>query len=178
MLQKAIKSIMIRKYYGYKIYFHNFSYFDGVFILKSLVDLDVKVSSTKIRDNRILSLHVKYDKTQDKPEKFKGSFTIMDSLLVLPSSLENLSKTFDCESKGMFPLKILSKYLDGNYSGDVPDISFFFHPNPNNKNKYKKFLQDYDNYKSSFNQPKDNQQPVSKWNLKDNLTNYCVQDCI
>jgi hypothetical protein len=155
MLSKAIKSIMIRKYYGYKVYFHNFSYFDGVFILKTLVNLEVGGSpvkiETRLRDSRILSLHVKYDKVSDNPEKYKGSFTIMDSLLVLPSSLEKLSEAFKCDNKGMFPLKLLNEVLDGEYSGKVPDHSYFFHPNQNKKpEEYSKFLEKFNNYKAPF----------------------------
>lgn len=39
MLTTLVKSVMIRKYYDYKVYFHNFSKFDGVFLLKILVGL-------------------------------------------------------------------------------------------------------------------------------------------
>jgi len=38
----------------------------------------------------------------------RGFITIFDSLLVMTSSLEKLAKFFNCESKGMFPLKFLN----------------------------------------------------------------------
>jgi hypothetical protein len=107
----------------------------------------------RIRDSRILSLDVKHTFSVDSKgrEKCIGNFTIMDSLLVLPSSLEKLSKTFGCENKGMFPLKLLNEYLSFEYSGETPDIKYFFHPDPNkDKDGYKKFLNNYEKYKVSF----------------------------
>ena len=39
MLEDSIKYLMRRKYDNYKIYFHNFSYFDGIFLLRILTNL-------------------------------------------------------------------------------------------------------------------------------------------
>ena len=50
---------MKRKYDYYKIYVHNFSYFDAIFILDCLTMLgDVK---PVIRDNKILKLSLSYN---------------------------------------------------------------------------------------------------------------------
>ena len=55
MIEDGIKSLMRKKYYGYKIYLHNFSYFDGIFIIKilsSLTDINLKPI---IKDGRIIN---------------------------------------------------------------------------------------------------------------------------
>jgi hypothetical protein len=39
MIINCIKEIMIKKYDNYKIYIHNFSGFDGIFLLKILANL-------------------------------------------------------------------------------------------------------------------------------------------
>jgi len=43
MMQTALKSLMFRKYHGYRLYLHNFSQFDSVFLLKNIVHLSNKV---------------------------------------------------------------------------------------------------------------------------------------
>jgi hypothetical protein len=136
MLEESIKYLLIRKYYGYKVYLHNFSYFDGVFLLKILSDMEnINLTKILIRDRRILRLVVQFDKTKVNKTKsgseYKGSITIHDSLLILPSSLEKLSKVFKCESKGMFPLKFINNpNISLSYVGNVPGINYFYHPDP------------------------------------------------
>jgi hypothetical protein len=39
MLEASIKYLMKRKYDNYKIYLHNLSYFDGIFLLKIFIKL-------------------------------------------------------------------------------------------------------------------------------------------
>jgi hypothetical protein len=61
MLIAAFRILMIRKYYGYSIYFHNFSGFDSIFIFKTLVNIpgvDVKIN---FRNGKLLKLTLKFD---------------------------------------------------------------------------------------------------------------------
>jgi hypothetical protein len=142
MLETAIGFLLIRKYYGYKLYLHNFSYFDGVFLLKVLANMsEINLTKALIRDGRILKLGIQYDKSKNTPKTksgsyYKGNITIHDSLLILPASLEKLTKVFNCESKGMFPLKLINNpSIALNYKGDIPDMKYFYHPNPITQNK-------------------------------------------
>src|SRR5258708_754651 len=141
MLKASIKYLLIRKYYGYKLYLHNFSYFDGVFLLKVLAEMaNINLTKVLIRDGRILKLVIQFDKAKVNKTKsgseYKGSITIHDSLLILPASLANLSKVFKCESKGMFPLKFINNpNISLSYIGDVPDIKYFYQPDPITQSK-------------------------------------------
>jgi len=60
LLENAIKSLMKKEYNGYKVYLHNFSYFDGIFLLTIITSLsdDVKIL---IRDSRIIDVKVGFD---------------------------------------------------------------------------------------------------------------------
>jgi hypothetical protein len=129
MITEAFKTIMNRKYYGYSVYFHNFSYFDSIFLLKTLANLkDVNVKLI-YRDGRIIKVTVQFDKRDIIPKsgsKYKGSLNIYDSLLILPTSLEKLGTAFGVESKGFFPLKILNDpKISLDYEGEVPDLKYF-----------------------------------------------------
>ena len=141
MLEASIKYLLVRKYYGYKLYLHNFSYFDGVFLLKILADMPIiNLTKVLIRDGRILKLVIQFDKVKDKKttsgSDYKGSITLHDSLLILPASLDKLSKVFKCESKGMFPLKFLNNPSTSlSFVGDVPGINYFYHPDPTTQSK-------------------------------------------
>ena len=44
MLESAIVSLMLKKYHGYRLYLHNFSNFDGVFLLRILTKLNDTIS--------------------------------------------------------------------------------------------------------------------------------------
>jgi hypothetical protein len=156
MIEAAIKSILIRKYRGYKVYFHNFSKFDALFILPVLVDMkDIKVSVLK-REDRILKIHIQYvskniKKSSDSKDKY--SLTIYDSYLILPAGLDKLAKAFNCESKGMFPLKFLNiPNISLDYIGKVPEMKYFYHPNPlTHAAEYRKFVVNCNDYRSKFN---------------------------
>jgi hypothetical protein len=55
MMIKSIRFLMRKKYDIYKIYFHNFSYFDGIFLVKILSNLtDINLNPT-IKDGRIIN---------------------------------------------------------------------------------------------------------------------------
>jgi hypothetical protein len=60
MLTESIKFLMKRKYSGYKIYLHNFSHFDGIFLIRILSTLSDNIKPI-IRDDRIIDLKFKFD---------------------------------------------------------------------------------------------------------------------
>jgi hypothetical protein len=154
MILAAFKKIMIPKYSGYSVYFHNFSYFDSIFLLKTLINIPgVKLNPT-IREGKILKLNIQFgkrDKVAKSGSKFKGSINIFDSLLLLPKSLESLGESFGCEVKGFFPLKILNDpTVSLDYEGEVPQLKYFYHPSLLNKLAYKKYEAKYKEFKYSF----------------------------
>jgi hypothetical protein len=120
MLIQAIKFIMKRKFNGFKVYFHNFSNFDGVFFLKILVNLATKIDPL-INDGDFINIQFNFDK------RYRLSFR--DSYLMLPASLKKICKSFNVIEKGIFPIYFLNdkynKNIDLNYVGPIPEYIYF-----------------------------------------------------
>ena len=96
MLKASIKFILKRKYNKHRVYLHNFSYFDGIFLMRAISSI---VSSNYIkpiiRDGRIINLKVEfYSNNKNKNKKIKYYLEFRDSYLLLTSSLEKLGNTF------------------------------------------------------------------------------------
>ena len=122
MLIDCIKSLMLRKYHGYKIYLHNLGNFDGIFLLnifsqiKNIFFIWAELSdrvSPIINNGKIISIKFKF---------CNGKYTLhfRDSFLLLPSSLRKLAVAFDVEDKGIFPYNFV-QLNNLNYEGSVPD---------------------------------------------------------
>lgn len=62
-----------------------------------------------------------------------------DSLLILPSSLKKLAKSFDVNDKGLFPYAFVTNKTI-NYIGEVPAFKYFSGIS----------LEVYNNYKQTF----------------------------
>jgi hypothetical protein len=132
MLEASIKYLMKRKYHNYKIYLHNWSYFDGVFILKLLSNLSDKITIKK-REGRLIDVRFTYGKNYH--------LYFRDSYLILQSSLRKLAKSFNVENKGIFPYEFVNcKHISLDYKGNVPKFKFFEELN----------IRDYISYKHSF----------------------------
>src|SRR6266852_8152102 len=121
LIETALKSIMIPKYSGYIVEIHNFSYFDGILLFRNLTTLGYKVESIQ-RDGRLIDTKIKFGK--------KYWINFRDSYLLLPSSLESLSISFNIENKGIFSLKILNDpNFPLNYIGQVPkNLKYYYVP--------------------------------------------------
>jgi hypothetical protein len=132
MILECLKSILIRKYNGYKIYIHKMSNFDVIFLLKYLIKI-ADVHPT-IHNSKIISIQINYGKEGQYHVNFR------DSYLILLSSLAKLCSSFKVENpKSLFPhLFINDDNLD--YIGDVPEFNNFI--------KVSKL--DYQNYLDSF----------------------------
>lgn len=65
LMKAALSFLLKRKYNKHKIYVHNFSYFDGIFLIRIISDI-VAAKNIKpiIRDNKIISLTLNF-----KPKK-------------------------------------------------------------------------------------------------------------
>ena len=164
MIKKALRSILTNKKYNNSLVFaHSFSKFDNTFILKNLVliaiELNLKISIIK-RDSEFINISVFSESTG-----FNINFR--DSLLLLPSSLRKLAKSFSwyqpkggVKDKSIFPYNFFNNPgIDLNYSGTVPDFKYFSDIT----------LQEYNAYSSKF---------TKKWYLKYETIKYCLQDCV
>lgn len=126
MINNAITDICIRKYKNYKVYLHNFSKFDGYFLVKYLAKIGD--CNPIINKGKIISVNFSYNDI---------SITFKDSYLLLPSSLKKLGQSFSIEfPKGFFPYS----FFNINYVGKVPEFKYF-----NNIT-----IDEYNNYKDSF----------------------------
>lgn len=153
MVLEAFKTICIRKYNGYKVYLHNFSYFDSVFLL-SIISKAYKITPIR-REGSIIELKVGF-----------GNYKIYmhDSMLLLPSSLANLAKSFNVEDKGIFPYEFINNLdVPLNYKGSIPEYKYF--------SKVK--LADYDKYCEDHNL---NSSVSGIWDLEKEIVKYCELD--
>jgi hypothetical protein len=126
MIKTVIKDIMIRKYDNYKIYIHNLGGFDGIFLLKILVNLGIV--KPLIHNGKILSIIF----------KMNGYIvTFKDSQQLINFSLRKLAKAFDVDTqKGIFPYSFVNEN-NLNYIGQVPDINYFKDITVDEYNEYK-----------------------------------------
>ena len=96
-----------------QVHFHNFRGFDGVFIIKQLFDMNVKVSKVLMTGQRILYFEC-------------GQLKFKDSMSFLNMPLENFTKTFGLTElkKGYFPHKF-NREENLNYEGLIPDLKYY-----------------------------------------------------
>jgi hypothetical protein len=117
MLKDSIQFILRRKYNKHRVYLHNFSYFDGIFLMKIITDLvDCECIHPVIRDGRIINLRVGFESKSKESNKSKNKYYVefRDSYLLLTTSLEKLGKTFalndgQLEQKLSFPFKFVNE---------------------------------------------------------------------
>jgi hypothetical protein len=138
MKKAFLKSILNKKYDYYKVYVHNLSYFDSVFIIDVLSQLgDVKPIK---RENAILKLTLKFN---IKNTKSICTLAFYDSYLILPASLRNLSNSFSVENKkDHFPYGFLNTNdLNIDYKSNVPEYKYFL--NTLSEKEYKEYCNRY-----------------------------------
>lgn len=148
MMKMAIVTLLNKKYDNHKVYIHNLSHFDGVFLLKVFSSLENVNVKPIMNDGKMFDIQLTFNKYH---------LNFRDSLLILPNSLRRLCSTFNVENKGIFPYKFVSDNLD--YIGPVPTFEYFSDVLP----------KDYDLYKSDFIN--------NDWNLRKETIKYCEQDC-
>lgn len=168
-IKNVLKSFMIRKYYGYNIYFHNFAKFDGVF----LVDIISSLGKTEVlsRNNTLIQIKIRFDK--DKNQIYRGTLTFKDSLLILPVSLSKLAKSFISDDPGInrkdhFPLGLLNPNVfawNNNFLGAPPKSAFIDY-----SGVLKISDKEYEEYSKRFK--------GRKWIFKNELKLYCEKDVI
>lgn len=167
MLKASIKFILKRKYNKHRVYLHNISYFDGIFLMRAISSI-VNSNYIKpiIRDGRIINLKVEFY-SKNKNKKIKYYLEFRDSYLLLTSSLEKLGNTFSInkgklEQKLSFPYRFVNEpWVDYNYVGSVPEFKYY---DKISENEYNQLVKS----KSSN---------INKWDLKKETIKYCEQDC-
>ena len=182
MLKASIEDLMQAKYDNYKIYFHNWSYFDGIFLFDTLTSLSDNQLKPKMRHGKLIDINFKFKiKTNKKPM----NLYFRDSLLLLPASLDSLTRNFEVENKGKYPLFFVNNpSIPLDYIGPVPAYKYFtdegytiedYELKFRNKNsKYVKFKgltpEEYKEYFNSFTN--------GAWNLREEALKYCKQDVL
>jgi DNA polymerase type B, organellar and viral len=159
MVENAIRYLTQRKYNGYRVYIHNFTQFDGIFLVKIMANMqECKIEQPIRRNGLIINLKLTYNILG----KRKYSLYFRDSLLLLPSSLRKLGESFGVDiKKSIFPYSFVNnENINLNYIGKIPS--------------YDKFdgitLNEYNDYCSQYNN--------NSWSLRDELVKYCENDVI
>lgn len=154
MLKDSIFYLMKRKYNNYRIYLHNFSKFDSVFLISVMSDLSNQIKPI-IREGQIIDLRFKFAQ--------KYSLYFRDSLLILPGSLRSLAENFgakNTELKGVFPYRFVNNSnIKLNYVGPIPAFSYFSDIS----------LEEYQKYSEEFIN--------NSWDLRRETIKYCELDC-
>jgi len=154
MLISSLKYLMKPKYNNYKVYIHNFSFFDAIFLLRIFSELTIFPIKPIMRDGRIIDLKFSFEFNNNKFVLF-----FRDSYLLLPSSLRKLAINFNVENKGVFPYAFVNdNKVPLVYNGSVPDYKYFSNIS----------IEEYNKYKNSFN---------NNWCLRGETIKYCEQDC-
>lgn len=185
LLKESIKYLLHRKYNGYRVYIHNFSEFDGVFLQKIMIKLDsCKVEKLIKRNGKIINLKLVYNLSG----KRKYSIYFRDSLLMLPASLRKLGHSFNVDTKKtIYPYKFVNqKNINLNYVGEVPEFKFF--NTINIQEIYKKFngdVEEYENYKIDKNlidiidyKEYCKNFKTGSWSLREQTLHYCENDVL
>ena len=140
------KNFMKRKFDYYKIYIHNFSYFDAVFLLDVLTTLgNVK---PLMRENKFLKINFSF-KINDNDKRI-CRLIFYDSNLIFQASLRSLSNSFKIENaKTYFPFGFMNKNsVNFNYSGAVPKLKEFI--GTISEEEYKKYCEKFKNKPWNF----------------------------
>jgi hypothetical protein len=132
LLQNFLSIILkTNKYHRYKIYAHNLSAFDGIYLLGNLIRLSniihIKVIPL-IRDNKIISIKVNYGYRKDT-KKYRYHLEFRDSYLILLHSLTKLSNSFLSDKPELMKFDnsdvIINKLLNPNlYRGSLSNKAF------------------------------------------------------
>jgi DNA polymerase elongation subunit (family B) len=99
MVKDCIEFIL-DNYKSYKVYIHNLSGFDGIYLMNTIASYgdDAKVI---MRDDNLITISIRKQVGSNKRtgQPIYNSFTFRDSLLLLPFSLDKLGKSFGVGKK-------------------------------------------------------------------------------
>jgi len=169
MLKASIQYVLKRKYNKHRVYLHNFSHFDGIFLMEEIISItgSNRVKPV-IRDGRIINLRVEFAVNQNNKNKYYVEFR--DSYLLLTTSLESLGNSFSLnkgklEQKLPFPYSFINEAnVDYSYIGPMPEFKYYGKINESEYNQLQLKL-------------KSKSKNIGKWDLKKETIKYCEQDC-
>ena len=121
MMKAAFTQLLKSKYDQHKVYLHNLSYFDGVFMLNILDSLPNTHLSINRHEGKLINLQLTYKSINGK-QNYHLQFR--DSLLILPVALAALATSFNVLNKGIFPI-FAANDLPLDYVGPVPAFKYF-----------------------------------------------------
>lgn len=122
MLEASVIYLMKRSYNLHRVYLHNFSKFDGIFLVRVLSRLSNNIDPI-IRDGRIIDLRFGFVSGDGKSKYF---LYFRDSYLLLPDSLGRLATNFSVNNKGLFPYAFVNQPgVSLDYVGPVPGPETF-----------------------------------------------------
>ena len=136
-----------------QVYFHNFRGFDGLFVIKQLLDMNLKVSKVLMTGQKILYFEC-------------GQLKFKDSLSFLNMPLEAFTKTFGLTEtkKGYFP-HAFNRAENQDYEGPIPALEYYETHCMSTKKK------------QAVEKWHDEQVVKGKtWNFKTELLAYCQSD--
>jgi hypothetical protein len=118
LMHNVLLSLLKPEFYGYTIYIHNLSNFDGIFLFRSITQLKEKGADIQFiyKNNKMILINIEL---RDNDIKTKISFR--DSYLLLPVSLTNLAKSFNLPGKIKYDIK-LNDNLDVNNELDMSTL--------------------------------------------------------
>ena len=136
-----------------QIYFHNFRGFDGMFIIKQLFDMNLKVTKVLMIGQKILYFEC-------------GRFKFKDSMSFLNMALENFTKTFGLTElkKGFFP-HAFNRAENQDYEGPIPDLKYYETHCMSSKKK-----EAVEKWHAAESMKRE------RWNFQKELLEYCESD--
>ena len=143
-----INQIVANKKIRY-IYAHNLSGFDGILLLRHLIDYNSQEVSPVIFNGKLMAIKLKVD---------GRTIIFKDSYLLLPMSLRNLCQSFGVTTqKTNFPFNL----TDINYNGEFPSYEYWTGME----------LFEHNYLKEEFNKK------GLVWSFREESIKYCYTDC-
>ena len=125
MILDFIDKFMVVKNHNMKLYAHNMGEFDGILILKTLIDKSdnhgYKIKVFSNNDGKLMSIDI----TKKLKNKQIIKISILDSYLLLPVGLDYLCDVFNTNVKEtIFPYDFINSNTI-NYKELIPDFIYF-----------------------------------------------------
>jgi hypothetical protein len=152
-ISKLLDNISIGK--TFYVYAHNLSGFDGILLLKHLVNYPRAQVEPLMFNGKLISFKFIYSEGIGKDRRVK-TIIFKDSYLMLPLGLRRLCKAFDInQDKGHFPFLLSDVF----YKGVLPTLEYWINLSEADYSLlYKKYT-------------------GIEWSFKDEAIKYCKLDC-
>lgn len=151
MFNRFIEQIIADKNVRY-VYAHFLSGFDGIFLLKHLINFPGLEVEPLVFNGKLISISIKF-----RDSKKNRTITFKDSYLMLPICLRLLCVAFNVDTiKSYFPFGM----SDINYIGELPAFKYWTDTSP-----------------EAYASLRDSHGLNSSWSFKEESIKYCMLDC-